>query len=166
MEVTLMTTVVIVNPDEIKQFKYGVVVNSSKFLLLGEKVHRLAKIIQEEWHNFEQEDQNLLIRLAYDLIEPNNNIWKFPQKLWSFVNLLIIKITGQEREFLFCVNAIDCLVDTILDAIEQEDITYQEVLSDSLREVRDNPESGEFVDAKPGSKWLRDLSNNKIRLLY
>ncbi len=108
----------------------------------------------------------MLIRLAYDLIEPNNNIWKFPQKLWSFVNLLIIKITGQEREFLFCVDAIDCLVDTILDAIEQEDITYQEVLSDSLREVRDNPESGEFIDAKPGSKWLRDLSNNKIRLLY
>ncbi len=79
----------------------------------------------------------MLIRLAYDLIEPNNNIWKFPQKLWSFVNLSIIKITGQEREFLFCVDAIDCLVDTIFDAIEQEDITHQEVLSDSLREVRD-----------------------------
>lgn len=135
-----MTTVIIVNPDEIKQFKYGVVVNSSKFLLLGERVHRFAKIIQQEWHNFEQEDQNLLIRLAYDLIEPNNRIWKFPQKLWSFINLLIIKITGQEREFLFCVDAIDCLVDTILDAIEQEDITYQDVLAFLDQIIPNTPE--------------------------
>ncbi len=158
-----MTTVVIVNPYEIKRFKYGLGVNSSKFLVLGKRVHRLAKIIQEQWHNFEQEDKNLLITLAYDLIEPKNSIWKFPQKLWFFVNLLIIKITAQEREFIFCVNAIDCLVDTILEAIEQEDITYQEVLSDSLREVRENPESGEFVDAKEGSKWLRDLSNKAFK---
>ncbi|CAC5345376.1 hypothetical protein NO758_01375 [Planktothrix agardhii] len=163
MEVTLVTTVVIVNPYEIKHFKYGVVVNPSKFILVGKKLHRLAKTIQKEWHNFEEEDKDLLIKLAYDLIEPNNSIWKFPQQVWSFVYLLIIKITGQEREFLFCVDAIDGLVDTILDAIEQENKSYQEVLSDTLKEVRDNPEIGEFVDAKQGSQWLRDLSDKAFR---
>jgi len=107
--------------------------------LVGKRVNRLAKIVKKEWHNFDQKDRDFLVEFAYDLIEQNNTIWNLPKKFWSLIYLLIIKITGEEKEFLFCVNAVDCLVDNILDAIETENINYQKILSETLKEVKENP---------------------------
>jgi hypothetical protein len=80
MEVTLMTTAILVNPYEIKNFK-NQIVNPSHFLVIGKRVHRLAKIVKKEWKNFDQKDREFLVEFAYDLIEPNNSIWQFPQKI-------------------------------------------------------------------------------------
>lgn len=153
-----MTTAVIVNPYEIKKIQDRVV-NPSNFLVMGKRIHRLAKIVKQEWHNFEEEDRDFLIKLADDLIEPNNNICNFPQKVWSFIYTLMIKVIGQEKEFLFCIDAVDCLVDNIFDAMEQENTTYQEVLSNMIKEVKSNPDIGESIDAQDGKQWLKDLSD-------
>lgn len=42
-----MTTVVIVNPYEIKHFKYGVVVNPSKFILVGKNYIDWQKLFKK-----------------------------------------------------------------------------------------------------------------------
>lgn len=157
-----MTTAVIVNPyeiqHEIQQFKYRRI-NPSRFLTIGKKINRLTKKIRKNWCHFDEKDQEFLTDFAYDLIETEDYNFGLFQRFWSAIYLLIIKLTGQQKEFLFCVDAIDDLVDTIFDAIEQKNLDYQEVLSDTLKEVKLNPEMGKSVDGKQTNEWLTTLSN-------
>ncbi|MDL5048349.1 hypothetical protein QQ054_20275 [Oscillatoria amoena NRMC-F 0135] len=80
-------------------------------------------------------------------------------KLWAKTYRIYIKLVGQEQEFFDCLEALDCLVDNILDAIEREDSSYQQVLSDTLEEVSSNPEAGKPIDVQGRDKWLEDLSD-------
>ena len=72
--------------------------------------------------------------------------------------MVFIKATGQEEAFHDCIDALDCLVDNILDAIEREDPDYQQVLSDTLEELSSNPGSGEPVNADKRG-WLQQVSD-------
>lgn len=82
---------------------------------------------------------------------------------WVEAYMLFIKVIGQEEAFRFCINALDCLVDNILDAVEREDPGYQQVLSDTLEELTSNSESGEPINADRRGEWLQQLSDKVLR---
>jgi hypothetical protein len=111
-----MSAAILLNTGEIRRLQFRAV-SPSKFVHLGRTLHRTAKIIKKEWHNFSPDDRNLLKEFADELIEPHTGL---PTRLWAGLYMLFIRLRGQEKEFLFCLNALDCLIDAILDAIERE----------------------------------------------
>jgi hypothetical protein len=157
-----MSTAVLLNFHEIRQIQRRTV-PPSRFIYIGRKLHSSAKKIRQEWSNFSIEEREALQELAYDLIQPPSGVSALPFKLWAKANMLIIKIKGQEKEFFFCLSALDCLIDTILDAVERENSTYQQVLSDTLEELTSNSGSEKTLKAEETRGWLRSLSNKALR---
>lgn len=157
-----MSTAVLIDSGEIRQIRHRTV-NPSRFTMIGRRLHRAAKKVKEEWSNFSPEDREALKALAYELIEPPKGVSSWWLRPWVEAYMLFIKVTGQKEAFCFCINALDCLVDNILDAIEREDPRYQQVLSDTLEELTSNSESGEPVNADRRGKWLQQLSDKALR---
>lgn len=134
----------------------------SKFRILGRNINKATRKIQENWFDLSEGDRKKLRDIAYELVEPDrDNINLFDRALALFL-VIIIKITGQEKDLMYCVEALDDFVDTILDAIEREDDSYQETLSDIVEEVSSNLQGGEIIDAKRQRQWLRELSDQGL----
>jgi hypothetical protein len=134
----------------------------SKFRILGGNINKATQKIQENWFDLSEGDRKKLRDIAYELVEPDrDNINLFDRALALFL-VIIIKITGQEKDLMYCVKALDDFVDTILDAIEREDSSYQETLSDIVEGVSSNLDGGEIVDAKRQRQWLRELSDQGL----
>lgn len=134
----------------------------SKFRILGRNINQATQKIQENWFDLPEEDRKKLREIAYKLIESEgDNINLFDRTL-AFVLYIVVKITGQEKDLMYCVEALDDFVDTILDAIEREDSSYQETLSDIVKDVSSNLQGGEIVDAKRQRQWLRELSDRAL----
>ncbi|WP_204103685.1 MULTISPECIES: hypothetical protein [Spirulina sp. CCY15215] len=134
----------------------------SKFRILGRNINKATQNIQENWFDLSEGDRQKLRDIAYELVEPDrDNINLFDRALALFL-VIIIKITGQEKDLMYCVEALDDFVDTILDAIEREDSSYQETLSDIVEEVSSNLQGGEIIDAKRQRQWLRELSDQGL----
>ncbi len=117
-------TAVVIDSSEIRSFGHRAV-NPSDFVVLSEKIHRAARAVKKEWNNFSVEDREDLKSLAYDLIDPPKGPSRLWFKVWAQVYIIRIKATGQEKPFKDCLQALDCLVDNILDAVEREHPYYR-----------------------------------------
>lgn len=157
-----MSTAILLNFHEIRQIQRRTV-PPSRFIQLGHKLQCSAKKIRREWSNFSAEEREALQELVYDLIEPPSGVSALPLKVLAKANMLMIKVKGQEKEFFFCLSALDCLIDAILDAVERENSTYQQVLSDTLEELTSNSGSEETLKAEETRGWLRSLSNKALK---
>lgn len=153
-------TALVIDSGEIRSIRHRTV-NPSRFTMLASRINRAAKVIKEEWNNFSVEDREALKSLAYDWLKPPKGVSRLWLKLWISAYMLWIKATGQEEPFCNCVIAVDCLVDNILDAIEQEHPYYKQTLSDTLEELDLDSESGDLVDAQ-GREWLKQLSDQAL----
>ncbi|MFO0172909.1 MAG: hypothetical protein ACK51W_10570, partial [Aphanizomenon sp.] len=78
------------------------------------------------------------------------------------IYLLFLNLSSQKESYDACLNAIDLLVDTILDCIEQNDPGYQAVLSDTLEELRLNYERIPAIKPEDSSAWLRNIFDEAI----
>lgn len=155
-----MSAAIIIDAREMKQIQSRTV-NPSRFVSLGKTIHRLAETIKREWNNFSQEDREALKSLAYDLLESPKGLNAVTSSIWAKVYMLYINLTHQQQALYFCLDALDILVDTILDAVERDDAGYQQVLLDTLKEISSNPDAGEPVDANT-KEWLHELSNQAL----
>ena len=156
-----MSTAVLIDFGEIRQIRQRTA-NPSDFTMIARRIDRAARKVKKEWSNLSVEDREALKALAYDLIEPPKGVSILWLKLWVEAYMVFIKATGQQKAFYCCIEALDYLVDIILDAIEREDSEYQQVLSDTLEELSSNPGSGEPVDADKRG-WLQQVSDQTIR---
>lgn len=140
-----MTSAVWIDPNEIRLFQRRGV-KPSRFLALGRHLNDAAKKIPKVWNTLSSEERSELKKLAYDLIEPRQGLASFPLKIWALAYIIFIRITRQEKAFLYCIDALDYLIDSILDAVEQESSLHRQMLSDTLERVVKNPEIGEPID--------------------
>ena len=76
--------------------------------------------------------------------------------------MLFLNLSSQRESYNACIDAIDFLVDTILDCVEQDDPGYQAVLSDTLEELRLNYERIPEVKPEDSSAWLRNIFDEAI----
>lgn len=155
-----MSAAIIIDAREIKQIQSRTI-NPSRFVSLGQTIHRLAETIKREWNNFSQEDRSALKSLAYDLLESPKGINGVWLSIWARAYMVYIKLTNQQQALYFCLDALDVLIDTILDAVERDDAGYQQVLLDTLKEINSNPDAGEPVHANT-REWLHELSNQAL----
>lgn len=133
--------------------------NPSRFTTIGRRIHQLARTVKKDWDSFSVEEQQDLKDLAYQLIEPPQGLARLRLNIWAKFYTIFIVVTNQAEALFYCIDAIDTLVDNILDAVEREYPVYQRILSDTLEEVISNPEVGEPIDADSRDEWLEQLSS-------
>jgi hypothetical protein len=159
MEIAQVSTVAIfpsfpgsLNFDEIGLIQNRRVAKSSQFIQIGRNLHTAAELIDSKWDKLSPEEKDALRNLAYGLIEPARTTSGIFPRIWSGIYLMFIKVTGQEKSFHFCLDALDCLVDSILNAIENEQISSSTVLSDVLEKLTSSAEFGGSVDERDGRR--------------
>jgi hypothetical protein len=165
----MSTTVLDLNPYEIRQFnrREFTQFNSSSFVKLERKIKQTANTIRNEWGNFSPDEQEYWRKLAYDLIEsvsvPVTGLESFLVQIRVRAYMLFIKVIGQEEAFRSCADALDCLVDNILDAIERDSYSYQQELLATLEEVKlIQSEVGEHTNGSDTRRWLQELSDQEV----
>ncbi len=156
-----MSEAVLYDSYEIKQIQSRTA-NPSRFTVLDQKIRRLARAVEQNWNSFEVVDRELLKNLAYDLIRPKKGISKVWSNLWAGVYIAFIVTTDQLESFNSCLEALDILIDNILNAIERDDVVYKQVFSDTLEELSSNPGVGEPVDANRRGECLQELSDQAL----
>jgi hypothetical protein len=163
----MSATVIDLNPYEIRQFnrREFTQFKPTYFEKLGRKIKQQANTIKNEWGNFSLDERESWKKLAYDLIEPVpiTGLESLLVQIRVKIYMLFIKARGQEDAFYSCANALDCLVDNILDAIERESYSYQQELLATLEEVKlIKSESGECTNGSDTRRWLQELSDQEF----
>jgi len=129
-----LSKAVLNDSHEIKQIQSRTA-NRSRLVVLDQKIRRLAIAVEQNWNNFEAVDRDLLKNLAYDLIRPKKGISNIWSNLWARVYIAFIVTTDQLESFNSCLEALDILIDNILNAIERDDVVYKQVFSDTLQQL-------------------------------
>nr|WP_202895821.1 hypothetical protein [Iningainema tapete] len=152
----------IIDFHEIQQVRQRKV-SPSKLDKIAVGLRETANLVKLEWSNFSPESRERLKELAYKLIERPSGL----PNLWIGIRvkayMLFIKATNQTAAFCSCIEALDMLVDNILDAIEREDPSYQAVLSDTLEQLYSKKVQGEELKPEETREWLRNLSAQALR---
>lgn len=138
-------------------------VNPSRYLILAEKLKEKTKKIKEEWHNLPKDDKQTLQNLAYELIEPPNKIVSLFLELPVTIFFWVTDKTGQRKNLKVLTEALEELIDTILDCVEHDDISRGEDLANLLEDIAQNPNIGEPVDAADRREWLSGLSDKALK---
>lgn len=156
-----MSTAINIDFYEIQQIRCRTA-NPSRFEEIAERIRKAARTVKREWNNFSAEDREKLKHLAYDLIERPKRVPSLWRNLWVKAYSWFIVLTNQAEAFCSCIEAIDMLVDNILDAVEREEVSYQAVLSDTLEQLYSNTEQGQALKPEATREWLRKLSDKAI----
>ncbi len=150
----MSTALIFLSPDEIKQVQRRTV-NPSRFFQIEREIRKAADAVSSDWSKFSAEERDALQKLAYELIEPPTGPEKIWLTFWSQAFMLYIKLTGQEAALNASIQAVDNLIDNILDALEREEESYHKLLSDSLVELeRSNWDIGESINGGNEREWL------------
>ncbi|MBO1062904.1 MAG: hypothetical protein ACK5WC_16625 [Aphanizomenon sp.] len=157
-----MSSAILIDFDQIYQVRDNKVSSAAKFDDLASYFKKASRDIKAEWSNFSAEQRDYLRDFAYSFIEPNQGVTGFLEILKSKIYLLFLNLSSQKESYDACLNAIDLLVDTILDCIEQNDPGYQAVLSDTLEELRLNYERIPAIKPEDSSAWLRNIFDEAI----
>jgi len=136
--------------------------SSVKFDRMTLFLKRESKAIKADWGTYSSEKRNSLKEFAYSLLESPKGIQGFLASLRSKLYFFFLD-AAQKEALVSCLEAIDLLVDTILDCIEQDDPAYQVVLYDTLEELRLNHERIPEVKPEDTSAWLRDIFDEAVR---
>jgi hypothetical protein len=130
-----VSSAIVIDSHEIQQLWQRKVSPSSRFDVTATKLRRLAKRVKQEWNNFSVEDREALKNLAYSVIKPPKGLFALGSKIRTTVYMVFIVMTNQAEAFYSCMEALDTLIDNILDAAEREEPSYQAVLSDTLEQL-------------------------------
>lgn len=115
-----MSSTAMVNPCDVRRVRQRTVV-PSRFIELGRAFHRAANKVEKEWDSLSKPEKQELLQLAYHLNERNESPSGPLLKLWAAAYILFIKVNGQERELLFCLDALDKLTRILSKVVEREE---------------------------------------------
>jgi hypothetical protein len=116
----------------------------SRLLIAAQVINDLADSINKNWDKFSPEQRRTLKKFAYDLIDYKKNQNFFQRliaKIKANVLFLKLKIRGEDLAIAKCAEAVEHLIDSVLDAIEREDPLYQQILVDTLEELKSYPKN-------------------------
>jgi len=136
---------------------------SSKFDNIAAKLRDDAETIKKDWNTFSIENQEELRNFAYNFLKPKTGISYIWYSARAIVFILFLAVTHQLKPFSRCIDALDYLIDTILDCVERSHPVYQAILSDALEELIHL--NHEFVSEEESGDirtWLQSLSNKAI----
>jgi hypothetical protein len=157
-----VSTAIVIDSYEIQSIWQRKASVSSSFDEIALKLRRIAKTVKQEWNNFSDEDREALKELAYTIIEPKRGIFTLWHKIRVRAYMMFLTATNQLEAFNSCIEALDMLVENILDAVERQDSGYQALLSDTLEQLYTDEEQGKALKPEETREWLRNLSDSAL----
>lgn len=157
-EISLKDSLKEISLKEIREIFEPRTSKSSRFWDLAEKANYLAETVEDSWEDLTDETQDLLAVFAYDAIDPPSGILGRFRTLVNRVYLAIIVFQGEQDAFIEYASACEHLVNAILSAIEREDETYQQTLSEALAEVWAESETSKAMTVEEACEWIRQIS--------
>ncbi|NJL86953.1 MAG: hypothetical protein HC886_14865 [Leptolyngbyaceae cyanobacterium SM1_1_3] len=135
--------------------------NPSNFSLVNRQLRSAAGSIRQDWKDLSSQQREDLKQFAYTLIEPREaNVWT---KLRARLYVLRVFMTGRGEDFIRCLDALDSLVDNILDAAERDQPEYNQILSDTIENISSSSStSSEILEIKDSNGWIQRLSNQAL----
>ncbi|MEH2382787.1 MAG: hypothetical protein V7K27_28530 [Nostoc sp.] len=159
-----MSTAIVIFTHEFEQIRQRKIGSSSNFEQLTAKIRKLTHRVKQEWSDLAVEDREGLKEFAYKWLEPpTKGVFSLKSKIWAIIYLLYLHTTNQTEAFRSCMKAMDTLIDTILDAVEREDPSYQAVLSDTLEQLYSGTMQSKELKPEETRDWLRSISDRAIR---
>jgi hypothetical protein len=136
---------------------------SSKFDDIAAKLRDNTETIKKDWSSLSIENQEELRNFAYNFLKPKTGISYIWYEVRAIMFILFLTITNQLKPFSRCIDALDYLIDTILDCVERSHPVYQAILSDALEElIHLNHEFVSEEESGDTRTWLQSLSNKAI----
>ncbi|WP_298908099.1 hypothetical protein [uncultured Nostoc sp.] len=159
-----MSTAIVIFTHEFEQIRQRKIGDKPNFEQLTAKIRKLTHRVKQEWGNLSVEDREGLKKFAYDWLEPPaKGVFSLKLEIWAIIYFLFLHVTNQREAFKSCMKAINTLIDTILDAVERQDPSYQAVLSDTLEQLYSGTIQGKELKPEETRDWLRSISDRAIR---
>jgi len=137
--------------------------SSSKFDDIAAKLRDNAETIKKDWNILSIENQEELRNFAYNFLKSKTGVSYIWYSVREIVFILFLAFTHQLKPFSRCIDALDYLIDTILDCVERSHPVYQAILSDALEElIHLNHEFVSEEESGDTRTWLQSLSNKAI----
>lgn len=135
----------------------------SKFDVLTRELHQKSEVVRYRWDTLRGDQKEAFRQFANKLTDSKIVLpISIFDKLSARISLLRIFLLGHGEAFLRCVDALDQLIDNVLDAMEREEHTYQEALSDTINSVPNVSSDSQALDVETGSGWLQQLSAQEL----
>lgn len=158
-----MSTAIVIFTHEFEQIRQRKLGDKPNFEQLTAKIRKLTHRVKQEWSDLPVEDREGLKEFAYDWLEPPaKSVFGLKNKIWAIIYFLFLRATNQTEAFNSCIKAMDVLIDTILDAVERQDPSYQAVLSDTLEQLYSGTIQGKELKPEETRDWLRSISDRAI----
>ena len=89
-------------------------------------IKKLTNLVNTEWDNLPSEHKEKLIDFAYSVLDAETSKPTFLSRLEAICYSLLVFIQGRRKQILNCVDALEILVDDILNKVENDDSQFQE----------------------------------------
>ena len=89
-------------------------------------IKKLTNLVNTQWDTLSSDHKEKLIDFAYSVLDAETSEPTLPSRLEAIWYSLLIVIQGRQKQILDCVDALDILVDEILNRVENDDPQFQE----------------------------------------
>ncbi|UXE62997.1 MAG: hypothetical protein KA717_10125 [Woronichinia naegeliana WA131] len=108
--------------NEIKQLKKAHSPTSDILAL----IKKLTNLVNTQWDTLPSDHKEKLIEFAYSVLDTETSRPTLLSKFEAIWYSLLIIIQGRQKQIVECVEALDILVDEILDKVENDNPQFQE----------------------------------------
>ena len=108
--------------NEIKQLKKAHSPTSDILAL----IKKLTNLVNTQWDTLPSDHKEKLIEFAYSVLDAETSRPTLLSKFEAIWYSLLIIIQGRQKQIVECVEALDILVDEILDKVENDNPQFQE----------------------------------------
>lgn len=127
---------------------------------LTQKLDRATAKVEKHWEELSSEEREAYTHFAYVVIEhpdeEQNKVRRLLDRSRSAWNLFLIALKGEQEAYVEYKVAGRRLVEVILDAVERENLAYQETLTETL-EAELSEFTGESMTVEEARERRRQL---------
>ena len=89
-------------------------------------IKKLTNLVNTQWDTLPSDHKEKLIEFAYSVLDAETSRPTLLSKFEAIWYSLLIIIQGRQKQIVECVEALDILVDEILDKVENDNPQFQE----------------------------------------
>jgi hypothetical protein len=89
-------------------------------------IKKLTNLVNTQWDTLPSDHKEKLIEFAYSVLDTETSRPTLLSKFEAIWYSLLIIIQGRQKQIVECVEALDILVDEILDKVENDNPQFQE----------------------------------------
>lgn len=155
-----------INPIELRRFSAPDTAEPSELRELAEKMDKLAAGVEDLWDEMPPKLREALAALAYLSIEPPKGIAdRYRAAIRGGFWYARMRLKGEQEAFDDFAIARRRLTNSVLAAVERDDLARQRLLSEAVEGAFSDLEKSEVLEPEDTLDQLRQLSDEALREL-